>query len=116
VLPSSQTRHARRSHDRLALRINQNERRSEEQRSAIHVLRLILLQSIITLAGGIAAGAILSIGLMPLLSDLLFGVTPADPTTYSIISAALFAVGALACYIPSRHAMKIEPMLALRHE
>src|SRR5215472_4836927 len=66
------------------------------------------------------AGVIIGLGsafiLMRLMKSLLFGVSPADPLTFVGISAFLCCVALLACYVPARRAMKIDPMSALRCE
>jgi putative ABC transport system permease protein len=47
---------------------------------------------------------------------LLFGISPFDPFTYAVTSIALTAAAMLACYVPARRAMHVDPMIALRHE
>jgi ABC-type antimicrobial peptide transport system permease subunit len=47
---------------------------------------------------------------------LLYGVRPEDPVIASIAALLLLLAGLLACYIPSRRAMRVDPMVALRHE
>jgi ABC-type lipoprotein release transport system permease subunit len=49
-------------------------------------------------------------------SSLLFGVSPADPLTFTAVSALLIVVAAAACYFPARRAMRVEPVMALRQE
>jgi ABC-type lipoprotein release transport system permease subunit len=47
---------------------------------------------------------------------VLYGVSPTDPFTLLSVAAALFGAALLACYIPARSAVGIEPIIALRHE
>jgi predicted permease len=69
------------------------------------------------LAGiGVLIGTILALGLTQLIKVFLFGVKPTDPITYCAVAIALVAVALLACYIPARRAMRVDPMVALRYE
>lgn len=70
-------------------------------------LLLVLIGFAIGVPAAFAAGTWIS---------LLFGVRPGDPIGLSIAVALIFTVGALASYIPARHAMRVDPMVALRHE
>jgi putative ABC transport system permease protein len=50
------------------------------------------------------------------LASLLFGIGAVDTTTFTIISILLVIVSLLACYLPARRAMRIDPLRALRYE
>ena len=65
---------------------------------------------------GVAIGVALALGVARLISNFLFGVKPTDPLTYAAVAVGLSAVALLACYIPARRAMKVDPLVALRYE
>jgi predicted permease len=80
------------------------------------VLRLVvsdgLRMTILGLAAGIAAATMCT----RLISGLLFGVTPTDFFTFGTVALLLCAVALLACYVPVRRALRVDPMVALRYE
>jgi predicted permease len=80
------------------------------------VLRLVLKEGMSLVGLGVALGLILAYGFARSLASLLYGTPPADLTAF-LVAAVLFGnVGLLACYIPARRAMRVDPMIALRHE
>ena len=64
-------------------------------------------------AGAVAAGAL---GATRVIASELYGVTPNDPWTFSGAIALMLLVGCLACWIPARRAMRVDPIVALRYE
>ena len=80
------------------------------------VLGMILRETLALTLIGIAVGASCALATARLITHLLFEVTPYDPVTLGLVSLVLVAVGALAGYIPARRAMRVDPVVALRHE
>src|SRR5258707_1204070 len=80
------------------------------------VLRLMLRQGTTLAVGGVVLGAIFSFALMGFLRSLVFGVTITDPVTFLAASAILTAAATLACWVPSRKVIRMNPTIALRHE
>jgi predicted permease len=80
------------------------------------ILKIVLRQGIRATLGGIAIGIVAGLGLTRLLGSLLYGVTPSDWLTFSIVAILLLAVAMLACLIPARRAMRVDPIVALRYE
>jgi len=80
------------------------------------LLRLVVSQGARMAGCGIAFGLAISFGVTRLMSTMLFGVNPTDAYTFAIISILLAAVALTASYLPSRRAMALNPVAALRHE
>jgi predicted permease len=80
------------------------------------VLRLILGYGARLALWGVAVGLAAALGLMRLLSSLLFAVSASDPLTFAAVSVVLVVVALMACYVPARRALEVDPMVALRHE
>ena len=80
------------------------------------VLLLVLRQGLGLTVVGVVLGLLAASALTRLLSGLLFGVAAVDVTTFASISLFLVIVSLLACYLPARRAMRIDPLSALRYE
>jgi putative ABC transport system permease protein len=80
------------------------------------VLLLVLKQGLLLTVFGVAVGLAAALALTRLLSGLLFGVAAIDVGTFATISLLLVLVSLLACYLPARRAMRIDPLRALRYE
>jgi putative ABC transport system permease protein len=65
---------------------------------------------------GIAIGLLASVFLARLLSSSLLGVQSGDPLTFAGVAGTLVLVALVASYLPARKAMRVNPMIALRHE
>lgn len=80
------------------------------------VLKMVIGQGMRLALVGVALGLVAALALTQMIKGLLFGVAPADPLTYGALAMLLTLVALLACYIPARRAMKVDPMVALRCE
>jgi predicted permease len=80
------------------------------------VLRLVLVQAAKLILSGTAMGVLLGLILGRGLKSLIYGVSPADPLTFTAIGLSVIAIAIVACYIPARKATEADPMIALRAE
>ena len=82
----------------------------------LDVLRLVLTDGARLTLVGVGIGVAVAFGLTRLMSGMLFGVKPTDPLTFASVALLLTAIALLACCLPARRAMSVDPMVALRHE
>jgi macrolide transport system ATP-binding/permease protein len=93
----------------IGIRMALGAQRSDVQKLVVrHGLTLALM--------GVALGLLLSFGFTRVLKSMLFGVSAIDPLTFAVIPILLAGVALLACWIPVRRALKVDPMVALRSE
>jgi putative ABC transport system permease protein len=80
------------------------------------IRRMILMEGLVLGGMGLGLGLAAALGLARFLKSELYGVTVYDPTTFLASAAVLLAVALVACYIPARRAMRLDPIAALRCE
>ena len=99
---------SRRTHE-IGIRISLGASRAD-------VLLLVLRQGMVLATLGVVIGIIGALVLSRLMSSIVYGVTASDPLTFLAVSLLLSCVALVACYIPARRAMQVDPTVALRHE
>jgi putative ABC transport system permease protein len=105
VMSYATTRRTQEIGVRLALGASQSE-----------VMQLILKQGLRLVMVGVAVGLLSAITVTRAMKTMLFGLSATDPVTYFVLTLLLIAVALLACYLPARRAMKVDPLIALRQE
>ena len=80
------------------------------------VLKLVLGEGVKLALIGAAIGLAAALALTRLMSNLLYGISASDPLTFAGVAFVLMGVALLACYIPARRAMRLDPNIALRYE
>ena len=99
---------AHRTHE-IGIRMALGAQRSE-------ILTMVLGSATTMALIGIAIGIAVGVGLTHFVSGMLFGVRPTDPITFTLTPLGLLVVALAASYVPARRAMRVDPMIALRHE
>jgi hypothetical protein len=80
------------------------------------VMRMIVVKGLWPIAIGAALGVGAAYGLSQLMANQIYGVAATDPWTFAGVVVVLVAVGLLACVLPARRAMRVDPLLALRSD
>ena len=81
-----------------------------------HVLRTMVAHGMLPVLAGGAVGLAIAIAASRLMQTMLFEIRPHDPITYALVLAAVGAVAGLACYLPARRVLRLDPSIALRTE
>jgi putative ABC transport system permease protein len=80
------------------------------------MLAMVVAQGLRLALAGVTIGLVVALAVTRLMTSLLFGISAHDPRTAVFVCAVLTIVTLLACYIPARRAMRVDPMVALRYE
>jgi ABC-type antimicrobial peptide transport system permease subunit len=75
---------------------------------------MLLRSGVSLLLFGVSLGCVLALAVGWTMRSLPFGIHPADPVTFAAVGV-LLGLAVLACYIPARRSMRVEPMIALRY-
>jgi putative ABC transport system permease protein len=84
--------------------------------SRTSILQMVLRQGLGLAVAGATVGLLGALVVSHLMAGLLYGVSPNDPLTFVGVTLVLTAVALMACYIPARRAMRVDPIVALRYE
>jgi putative ABC transport system permease protein len=84
------------------------------QRTSIS--RMVIRQAVVIVLSGLAVGLLASFAAVRLIRSSLYGIGATDPVTFLVVPSLLLAVALLASYMPARRAMRVDPVVALRHE
>ncbi|HLJ40276.1 MAG TPA: ABC transporter permease [Candidatus Acidoferrales bacterium] len=84
--------------------------------SSQDIARLVMRRGLGMALAGVALGLAGAFALTRVLSIMLYGISATDPLTFAVTASFLILVSTMACYVPTRRAMKVDPMVALRYE
>jgi ABC-type antimicrobial peptide transport system permease subunit len=80
------------------------------------VVRLVLGKTLLLVAAGATIGAILAMAAGQILASIVYQASPRDPMVFTAVIATLAFLGLVSCWAPVRRALRVDPVIALRHE
>ena len=80
------------------------------------VMVQVIREGLVLALAGVAIGLVAALAASRAIDSFLFGIDPFDPATFGGVAVVLLAVAFVACYIPSRKALRVDPIVALRAE
>jgi putative ABC transport system permease protein len=78
--------------------------------------RMVLGEGLTLVAAGVLLGSLAAYAVARVMAGFVFGISAHDPATFACVGIVLSAIALIACHIPARRAMKVHPMVALRHQ
>jgi putative ABC transport system permease protein len=84
--------------------------------TARDILALVMKQGLLPVGIGLILGLAAALGVTRILTSQLVNVSPTDPTSLIVAAATLIVFATLGCWIPARRALRVDPVIALRHE
>ncbi len=84
--------------------------------SPADIWRLLIMEGLSLIVVGVVLGTVVGLAGSNLLSNLLYGVTARDTSSFVAAASMLVGVGFLACHLPARRAARVPPLVALQHE
>jgi ABC-type antimicrobial peptide transport system permease subunit len=80
------------------------------------IFRLVVTRGLMMAGLGIVVGTLAALWLTRIIAKLLIGVRPTDPLTFAAVAAFLLIVVFVACLVPARRAMRVDPLVSLRQD